>query len=252
MTHDSQLAALGAAIGKVPDYDGLIQEAGGRFPTVHARLAANDNLPSVIALTGAAGSGKTTAATGGPLLLGITGRRNVGKSTVATLLEERYGFARAHAFDGGKEAARAYFAHITGGWDLAQRMVYGNLKDEPSPHLPGNVAPRFFLEKFGQFMGVTMGAEWTLAMEIARIRRESPRAPIVVESLVYEAPWFKAQGGVILRLERPDFEGPEGIESDSVQAAVEADHTITAATVEELEHETEWLLFGLESIRRAA
>ncbi|TFE99588.1 hypothetical protein B5M44_03925 [Shinella sumterensis] len=187
-----------------------------------------------------------------PLLLGITGKRNVGKSTVATLLEERYGFARAHAFDGGKEAALYYFAHVTGDIILAERMVYGELKDVPSSHLPGNVAPRFFLEKFGHFMGVTMGVEWTLAMEIARIRRESPRAPIVVESLVYEAPWFKAQGGVVLRLERPDFEGPEGIESDSVQALVEADHTIIAATVQDLERETEWLLYGLEAIRRAA
>src|SRR5690606_3570736 len=77
-----------------------------------------------------------------PLLLGITGKRNVGKSTVATLLEERFGFARAHAFDGGKEAAMYYFAHVTGSIQLAHDMVYGDLKDKPSPYLPGGVAPR--------------------------------------------------------------------------------------------------------------
>src|SRR5690606_13609684 len=104
------------------------------------------------------------------------------------------------------------------------------------------------------FMGVTMGVEWTLAMEIARIRRETPNAPIVVESLVYEAPWFKAQGGYVLRLERPNFEGPAGVESDSVQALVEADHTISAASVGELEMEAAWLvdklMSGEEAVRR--
>lgn len=189
-----------------------------------------------------------------PLLFGITGKRNVGKSTVATLLEERFGFARAHAFDGGKQAAETYFHYITGDARIANQMVYGDLKDKPSAHLPGGVAPRFFLEKFGHFMGVTMGVEWTLAMEIARIRRETPNAPIVVESLVYEAPWFKAQGGYVLRLERPNFEGPAGVESDSVQALVEADSTIVATSVGELEMEAAWLvdklMSGEEALRR--
>ncbi|KEA07458.1 hypothetical protein EXN69_26225 [Rhizobium rhizogenes] len=201
-----ELRALGAAIGK------------GYWPP----LPANDNH--------------------GPLLIGITGKRNVGKSTVANLLESKYGFARVHAFDGGKEAALAYFKHITGLAPLADRMVYGDLKDVPSPYLPGNVAPRYFLEKFGNFMGVTLGVEWTLAMEIARIRRETPKAPIVVESVVYEAPWFKSQGGFVLRLERPEHEGPAGISSDSVQAAIEADETIEARSVDELERKANLLV----------
>jgi hypothetical protein len=189
-----------------------------------------------------------------PVLLGITGKRNAGKSTVATLLEEKFGFARAHAFDGGKLAAETYFAYIVGDADVARRMVYGDLKDKPSARLPGGVAPRFFLEKFGHFMGATMGVEWTLAMEIARIRRETPNAPIVVESLVYEAPWFRSQGGYVLRLERPDFDGPVGVESDGVQALVEADHTIVAGSVEALEREASWLvdklMSGEEALRR--
>ncbi len=236
----AELLALGAAIGKVPDWKAIGQEAIARFPKVHAHLAAAE--------ASVAGSDKLR-----PILLGITGKRNVGKSTVATLLEERYGFARAHAFDGGKTAAVTYFGYITGDYDVAHRMVYGDLKDKPSTHLPGGVAPRFFLEKFGHFMGVTMGVEWTLAMEIARIRKLTPNAPIVVESLVYEAPWFKAQGGFVLRLERPDFDGPAGIESDSVQAGVEANYTISAPSVSVLEREAYWLadkLMAGEAIER--
>lgn len=168
------------------------------------------------------------------LLIGLTGKRNVGKTTVADLLEEEFGFSRAHAFDGGKEASHAYFEHITGDHATAYRMVWGDLKDQPSPYLPGNVAPRYFLERFGHFMGADMGVEWTLAMEIGRLRRSSPRTPIVVESLVYEAPWFKAQGGFVVRVERPGHEGPAGVESDAVQAAVAADATISATTLPEL------------------
>lgn len=179
-----------------------------------------------------------------PLMIGLTGKRNVGKSTVAEYLETHYGFERIHAFDAGKEAARAWFAYVTGDPITAEEMVYGGLKDKPSPHLPGNVAPRFFLEKFGHFMGAQMGVEWTLGLEIAAAVKRNPRAPIVVESLVYEAPWFKAQGGTVWRLERLGHEGPAGIESDAVQAAIEADVTIAASTVEDLLWEVRGVIAG--------
>lgn len=169
-----------------------------------------------------------------PLLIGLTGRRHVGKSTVSELLESTFGFTRVHAFDGGKVAAVSLFEHITGDHDIAIRMVYGDLKDVTSPHLPLSVAPRYFLEKFGRFMGVEMGVDWTLAMEINRVRRMSPASPIVAESLVYEVDWFRANGGYIVRIERQDYDSPS-VGSDSFQAAIQADVTISARSVAELE-----------------
>ncbi len=118
-----------------------------------------------------------------PKMIGITGKRNVGKSTVATLLEEKYGFTRVHAFDGGKVATLAYFEYITKNKEIAYRMVYGDLKDVPSPYLPNNVAPRYFLEKFGQFMGVDMGIDWTLAMEIGIVRDYDPPQELLWKAL---------------------------------------------------------------------
>ena len=170
-----------------------------------------------------------------PLLIGITGKRNVGKSTAAIILENEFGFTKVHAFDAGKYASSAFFEYITGSDAIAYEMVYGDLKDKPSEYLPGNVAPRYFLERFGRFMGVDMGVEWTLAMEINRVRRNYPNANIVVESLVYEAPWFVKNGGTILRLERPEFAGPV-VDSDIFQATIEEDYKIIARTVEELEN----------------
>lgn len=161
-----------------------------------------------------------------PFMVGLTGLRGVGKSSVADILEAEHGFNRAHAFDGGKEMASTYFAYITKDTNLAERMVFGDLKDVPCPDLPGGVAPRHFLEKFGHFMGAVMGVEWTLAMEVRKLTRAAPEAPIVVESLVYEAAWFRANGGVIVRVVRPGHVGPSGVESDEVQAAITADHTL--------------------------
>jgi hypothetical protein len=184
-------------------------------------LAANDNRPLH----------------GRPIMLGLTGKRNVGKSTVANLLEQEFGFARIHAFEGGQEASRAWFQYVTGNPVIAEHMVYGALKDKPSPLLPHGQSPRFFMEKFGHFMGATMGVDWTLGMEIALTRKRNPRAPIVVESVVYESGWFQAQGGRVVRLERPGHDGPTGVESDAVQAAVTADVTISAATVADLERQ---------------
>ncbi|NTA48114.1 deoxynucleotide monophosphate kinase [Agrobacterium tumefaciens] len=59
-----ELRALGAAIGKEPDWNALGREAIAKFPKVHAYLAADEmsqKMPPVIALTGLAGSGKSTA-----------------------------------------------------------------------------------------------------------------------------------------------------------------------------------------------
>lgn len=169
-----------------------------------------------------------------PPMIGLTGKRNVGKSTVARLLVEEFGFQRTHAFEIGLEAAREFF--IAMGFDAedAWEMVYGDLKDVPCEDLPGGVAPRFYLEKSGHFHGVELGTDWTLGLAIKCARKRNPRAPIVVESLVYEAPWFKKHGGVVIRLERPGHNGPAGVESDSVQALIEADATVSATSVEDL------------------
>lgn len=173
-------------------------------------------------------------ARGKPIMIGLTGLRNVGKSTVAKLLKDEFGFVLVHAFASGKEATREWFIAIGVDAETAWEMVHGDLKDVPSDELPGGVAPRFFLEKFGHFMGATMGVDWTLGLEVALARRRYPGTPIVVESLVYEAPWLKAQGGIVWRLERPGHNGPTGVESDAVQAAVAADATISARSVDEL------------------
>lgn len=187
--------------------------------------AANDNEPIK-------GNGRK------PFMVGLTGLRNVGKSTFADVLVGEFGYNRIHAFESGKIAAEAYFAsvlrHLPDGSSIAHRMVWGDLKDKPSPHLPGNASPRYYMERSGNFHGVELGVEWTLAMEVRAGLSIAPDAPIVVESVVYESPWFREQGGKVVRLVRPDFDGPVGVNSDAAQAGLVADFTYTCRSSEEV------------------
>jgi len=161
-----------------------------------------------------------------PPVIGLTGLRGVGKSTAANYLFVEYDFARLHSFAGGKAAAAAYFEHLGASPGDALRMVDGDLRDVPSPLLPGDATPRHFLERFGRFMGVDMGPDWTLGAEIARAWRREPSRPLVVESVVYEAPVIRAVGGLVVRIERPGHGGPVGVCTDAAQAALDVDATI--------------------------
>lgn len=158
-------------------------------------------------------------------ILGLTGKRGVGKSEVTKMLVAR-GFVRAHAFDGGKAASAAYFRHLGADEGSAASMINGSLKDEPCGLLPGRATPRYFMERFGKFMGTAMGPEWTLGAELDRLARDHPDTPVVAESVVYEADCLRERGGILVRVERPGHEGPAGIETDRVQETLDPDFII--------------------------
>lgn len=167
------------------------------------------------------------------MIIALIGRRCVGKSTAADHLVERHGFQKVHAFDGGKVATLAYFEHLTNDAGIAHRMVYGDLKDKPSQHLPGNAHPREFMERFGRFMGVEMGPEWTLEQEIRLARQRDPHANLVAESIVYEGASLRRLGAFFVRLERIGYEGLP-VQSDAYQEAIQADLTVRAGSVDDL------------------
>lgn len=174
----------------------------------------------------------------GVTVVALTGKRRVGKSTFASVLEREYGFKRVHAFETGKKMARVLFAQMTGSYREAERMVDGDLKDLPHTSLPGCATPRYFMERFGKFMGVDMGVPWTLAMEMnAAIREGATR--IVVESVVYESDEIAKWGGNIIRLRGTRQTGIE-VETDATQDAIKVQFDLQHATPEAVEMSARW------------
>lgn len=108
-----QLAALGAAIGKVDCY------TGRSTATIYA---ANDDYPRVVALTGAAGSGKSTA---------------------AEYLIRHHGYERVKFAGPLKDMCRAI--------GLTDSQIEGDRKEEAAAMLSGRT-PRHVMQ--------TLGTEW--------------------------------------------------------------------------------------------
>lgn len=138
------------------------------------------------------------------MLIGLTGERGVGKSEVAKYLLNDCGFGVSHAFEVGKRLTLHFYLHeLNIPFSIASEMVYGSLKDTPSPYLPYNDTSRRFMEELGFCMGSKLGPEYTIGLEMERL--QNSKAPgIIMESVVYESEFFVEKGGFIIRVERSD------------------------------------------------
>lgn len=195
------------------------------------------------------------------LMIGLKGDRQVGKSRFAEYLVEEHGFRLAHPFDGGKAASRGYFMHLGAGPEMATRMTDGDLKDVPCSLLPVIVdpahgrpgehyAPRFFMEKLARCMGVDMGSDFTLGMEMERAMRDPGPRPtgIIFSSIVFEADVFRRKGGVIIEITRKldKHAGRSvGIETDGFSAGIVPDMIFDNSfdTLREMREAADHLLF---------
>lgn len=160
------------------------------------------------------------------IIIGLAGFRQVGKSHVADHLVANHGFKKVHPFYGGKVATAAFYRHIGIDADTAWRMVDGDLKDAPCEKLPGGVTSRFFMEKFGKFMGVELGPEWTVGQELRLLRERGTGDRYLIESLVYEDMVVRSNGGVIVRVDRPGVDPTPGLETDVYTERMLVDHVL--------------------------
>lgn len=159
------------------------------------------------------------------MIIGLTGYRGAGKSLACAHLESAHDFQKIHAFAGGKAACIGYFTHIGISQEDARRMVDGDLKETPCPLLPDCATPRFFMERFGKFLGGTLGPEWTLGQEIRLAKERDPESRILIDSVVYEADLIRSHGGVIVKMTR-EGPRPQGIETDKAVDEIEPDFLI--------------------------
>ena len=162
-------------------------------------------------------------------IIGLAGRRGVGKSEIAKHMIRAHGFETVHPFSAGKAAVRGYLGFVGADADTAWRMTESDLKDKPSSLLPLredgsglHYDCRHFMERFGHFMGVGMGPDWTLGAALRKFDEEKPDARIIVESIVYEADVLRSLGGRIIRIDGPE-NGVLGVETDKATALIVPD-----------------------------
>lgn len=162
----SELRALGAAIGKVDCYTGV---SDGR---VYA--ASNDNAPPVVAFTGHAGSGKSTA---------------------TKYLVERHGYTLVKFAGPLKDMCRAI--------GLTERHIEGDWKEEPCDILCGK-SPRDFMQLLGSEFGRDMIGKffWVELWRARAARVLTNGGRVVVDDCRFpnEAKAIRELGGDIYRL----------------------------------------------------
>lgn len=152
-----------------------------------------------------------------PKLVGLQGPKQVGKDTAATALVEEYGYVRLSFADGVREMALAIDPYVvldvenddgevyltvhrrlsevveTLGWDEAKR--YPDVR-----RLLQRVGTEGARETFGADAWVgRLSADWA----------EAGFPPAVVTDVRFpnEAEWIASEGGVVVRIRRPGFEG---------------------------------------------
>jgi len=141
-----------------------------------------------------------------PRLIGFAGPKGVGKTTAAHLLLE-YGFHLASFTEPFKAMLRAMLRVSAFDHDLIERMVDGDLKDNPADVLYGKT-PRFALQSLGTdwgrgmiapeiWIGTTMSA---VGIDLSLDRR------VVIEGVrtAAEAAAMRTHGGEVWRIHRPD------------------------------------------------
>lgn len=88
-----------------------------------------------------------------PLLVGLAANRmGAGKTTAAQYLAERYGYVRVRFADTMKGMVRLMLDRLPLSGQLINRMVDGDLKEQPIPGLPFELTPRHMMQ--------TLGTEW--------------------------------------------------------------------------------------------
>lgn len=148
------------------------------------------------------------------MIIALSGRAGCGKSTAAAYLAERHGFARVRFAGPLKAMLRAYFEAIGLSPAAIEALIEGERKEKPSPVLAGR-SPRYAMQHLGTAWGRDlMGPDfWTSAWEEAVVRAfEGGALGIVAEDCRFEneAAAVRGLGGSVLRIERPGLAAIEG------------------------------------------
>lgn len=113
--------------------------------------------------------------------------------------------------------------------DLFMRRIHSevqSLDESGEPFCNGAIPSRFFMERFGKFMGVEMGPDWTIGKEIDRAIRTDAGDRFLVESVVYEDGVLKDKGATLIKVVRPSIVPVPGLETDAYTHAMSCEYEL--------------------------
>jgi hypothetical protein len=135
------------------------------------------------------------------MIIGFRGAAGAGKSTAAKYLIERYGFTTGKFSHGLKAMLRTFLRYRGVDDETIERMIEGDLKEVPSPHLNG-ATPRWAMQSLGNEWGrdcihpmLWVDTEMEVTAAVPDLVFDDIRYP-------NEADAIRARGGVIVEIER--------------------------------------------------
>ena len=145
------------------------------------------------------------------VVIGLTGAAGSGKTTAALRIVENWGGDRRPFAGPLKRMLQNFLEDQGAGLAMAIRMVSGDLKAAPSKYLGGRT-PREAMQLLGTEWGRCLSSSlwvdaWRNEIERARLHAASDDAPalIVVDDVRFpnEIAAIRSLGGIIVRIDRP-------------------------------------------------
>lgn len=146
------------------------------------------------------------------MILALSGLAGCGKSTAAAYLAERHGFARVRFAGPLKAMVRAFLAETGAGPAEIERMIEGDRKEVAAPEFAG-ATPRHVMQALGTEWGRSLIHPdlWTRAWSAAaQAALDRGAAGVVAEDCRFdnEAAAVRAMGGRVVRVLRSDGSVP--------------------------------------------
>lgn len=189
-------------------------------------------------------------------VIGLTGAAGSGKTTVARHIVETMGGERRPFAGPLKQMLQTFLEDQGAGMAMAIRMVSGDLKEEPTDYLGGRT-PRQAMQtlgtEWGRGLSPTLWVDaWRHGIERASLQASVDGVPalIVVDDVRFpnEVEAIRQLGGLIIRIDRPGsgLEGAAGRHASETEDLGEPDMFIkNTGTIDQLHELVDMIVGGM-------